>query len=298
MLSSTRKTSDPIAPSELVLNADGSVYHLKLLPEQVARKIIVVGDQDRVARISQHFEQVEHKIENREFVTHTGTFNGTPVTALSTGIGCDNIDIVLNELDAAVNIDLNMRLPKSDHTTLEIVRLGTSGSLQEDIPVDSFVVSEYGLGFDGLLHFYQPQYEADELEVKAEFLKGVNWPRELNDPYLVKANPELLQIIGKGLVKGITATANGFYAPQGRELRLSAAFPDINDRLRDFSWNEKRITNFEMETSALYGLSSLLGHKACTVCAIIANRYRKEYSKDYKKSVDELIGLVLQRLTA
>lgn len=280
------------------MNDDGSIYHLKLHKEQVAEKIIVVGDQDRVKAISSNFETIEHEVQNREFVTHTGTFNGTRVTALSTGIGCDNIDIVINELDAIFNIDLDSRIPNTEHTSLEIVRLGTSGALQEDIPVDSFVVSEYGLGFDGLLHFYSPEYEPDESDLGEAFIRDMSWPAAMNRPYFVKADAGLLERIGNGYTKGITATANGFYGPQGRELRLSAAVPEMNDLLRDFRWNDKRVTNFEMETSALYGLGSMLGHRTCTVCAIIANRYRKEYSKNYKLAVQDLIGSVLERLTA
>lgn len=293
-----RKSGEPIAPSELVLNPDGSIYHLKLLPKQIAQKIIVVGDQGRVELISNRFDTIEHKVQSREFVTHTGTFNGYQITALSTGIGCDNIDIVLNELDAAVNIDLEKRTIKETHTQLEIVRLGTSGALQEDIPVDSFVVSDYGLGFDGLLHFYKTTYEPDELELTETVKQQLNWPAYLNPPYAIKANSELHDRIGNGMKSGITATANGFYGPQGRELRLDTALHDFNSELRAFSWQDNRITNFEMETSALYGLSAMLGHKACTVCAIIANRYRKEYSKDYKVAINELIDIVLARLTA
>ncbi len=287
-----------IAESELVLNPDGSVYHIKLQPEHIANDIIVVGDQGRVQRISSHFDHIECKIANREFVTHTGTYKGKRVTALSTGIGTDNIDIVINELDALVNIDLATRRHKTEHQSLNIVRLGTSGSLQEDIPVDSFVVSEYGLGFDGLLHFYDGTFDADEEALQKAFIDQLEWGNVLNTPYFVRSSNALMEKIGEGMMKGITATANGFYGPQGRVLRLPVKYQSLNEKLRDFSYNGHRITNFEMETSGLYGLGSMLGHNTCTVCAIIANRYKREYSKDYHVAVDELIDLVLDRLTS
>jgi uridine phosphorylase len=290
--------SQPIAESELILNKDGSIYHLALRPEHIADNLIVVGDQDRVARISSHFERIEHQISNREFVTHTGYYKGKRVTALSTGIGCDNIDIVLNELDAIVNIDLETKLPKTEHKALNILRLGTSGSLQADIPVDSFVASKYGLGMDGLLGFYETEYDADETELCEQIKSHTNWHADSNPPYMVKASSTLLQKIGHDMTQGITATANGFYGPQGRVLRLNTKAEGFNELLRSFSHNGERITNFEMETSALYGLSALLGHNACTVCAIIANRYAKAYSKDYKQTIDNLIEIVLDRLTA
>jgi len=296
MINSSIKHNTPLLPSELILNPDGSIYHLNLLPEDIADDIIVVGDQHRVERISSFFDKIDVKKEKREFVTHTGWYKGKRITALSTGIGCDNIDIVINELDAIVNIDLHTRKIKETPRKLNIVRLGTSGALQADIPVDSFVISSFGLGFDGLAQFYTTNFEKDELELQQEFVRQVNWKKELNQPYFVKANHELLQRLEEGMIKGITATANGFYGPQGRSLRLAPNVPDLNEKLNEFLYKEHRITNFEMETSALYALSSMLGHSAVTVCAIIANRFTKTFSEDYKKTVDKLIEVVLERL--
>jgi len=285
-----------IKESELVLNPDGSVYHLKLKPEHVAPNVIVVGDQGRVEVISQHFEKVEHKIQNREFLTHTGYYRGERITVLSTGIGTDNIDIVINELDAAVNIDLEKRVQKEKHTALNIVRLGTSGALQEDIPVDTYVASAYGLGFDGLLHFYQYDEGLTETAMEDAFMKHTAWNERLARPYIVAGSDELLKRVAADLKKGITATAHGFFGPQGRELRIPLAFPGLNDKMAAFSHNGQRITNFEMETSALYALGRILGHNTLTVCNIIANRARKEYSENYQESVKKMIGYVLDKL--
>jgi uridine phosphorylase len=287
-----------IAESELIINPDGSIFHLHLQPEQLADTVLLVGDQGRVDSISKYFDKVEHKVQNREFTTHTGYFNGKRISALSTGIGTDNIDIVLNELDALVNIDLKTRTINPTKKSLDLIRLGTSGALQEHIPVDSFVVSAYGLGFDGLLNFYETnQHPYFEKELAQHFVSQVNWPPQFNTPYLVKGDATLIQLLEQGMHKGITATASGFYGPQGRQLRLAPAIDGLNEKLTRFEKNGLKITNFEMETSALYGLGALLGHKTATVCAIIANRIRKEYSKDYKVTVDKLIQLTLQRLT-
>ncbi|WP_258540861.1 nucleoside phosphorylase [Parvicella tangerina] len=296
MIRTEVRHSQPIAPSELIITPEGAIYHLNLRPEQIAKNVIVVGDQYRVERISSHFDKVDHKVSKREFVTHTGWYKGKHITALSTGIGCDNVDIVINELDALANIDLNSRLPKDSHTSLNIVRLGTSGALQEDIPVDSFVASTHGLGFDGLMGFYDARFEEDEIELLQSFKQQVDWPADCNPPYIVKASEDLLSRIGNDMYQGITATANGFYGPQGRSLRLKPKVDDLNERLNKFEHNGHRITNFEMETSALYSLSSMLGHHAVTVCAIIANRFAKTYSKDYHIPVDELIVKVLDRI--
>jgi len=287
---------DPIAKSELVLNPDGSIYHLKLLPEQLADTILVVGDQDRVEVISSFFDSIECKVKNREFVTHTGMFNGKRVSALSTGIGTDNIDIVINELDALVNIDLKNRVLFEKKKSLNIVRIGTSGTIQADIPVDSVVVSSFGLGFDGLLHFYQEGFTAEEKHLCDQIIKHLNLPLEINQPYISKANDALFEKLSDGHFTGITATASGFYGPQGRKLRLQPAIADLNERLMEFSLGSHRITNFEMETSALYGLGRLLGHNICTACAIIANRAIGEYSKDYKPVIKKLIQTTLERL--
>lgn len=288
--------SHPIAESELIINPDGSVYHLHLRPEQLAPNVIVVGDQGRVETVSAHFDSITHRVQNREFVTHTGKFRGKDFTVLSTGIGTDNIDIVLNELDALVNIDLKTRTIWEKKTSLRIVRIGTSGALQGDIPVDSFVVSSHGMGLDGLLNYYAGLDLCDEPEIARAFMEHAGWSKGLPYPYVVKASPTLLELLGHDQICGITATAPGFYGPQGRQLRLAPALADLNEKLGSFRHNEERITNFEMETSALYGLGRLLGHECCTVCAIIANRVARQYSKDYKTTVDRLIRLVLERM--
>jgi uridine phosphorylase len=292
-------TSDsPVEPSELIVTPEGAIYHLNLLPEQIANTIIVVGDQNRVHEISRHFSRIDHQVSNREFITHTGIYNNKPISVLSTGIGTDNIDIVLNELDALVNFNLKTRTIKKEKTSLNIVRLGTSGSLQPNIPVDCAVVSKYAIGFDGVLPFYKTSYETDELSLIDAFKKHTKWDAALNPPYAVKANDALFDLIQRDNYTGITATANGFYGPQGRILRLQPFNAQLNELYSSFEWNGLKLTNYEMETSALYGLAGLLGHNACTICAIIANRYIKEYSRDYHQTLDKLIGTLLDRLTA
>jgi uridine phosphorylase len=285
-----------IAESELIVNPDGSIYHLHLRPEHIADDIIVVGDPQRVEIISNYFDNIEHKIYNREFVTHTGTINGKRITALATGIGTDNIDIVINELDAIVNIDLEKRIPKKEHRSLNIVRLGTSGALQADIPVDSFVFSQYGLGLDGLLNFYENRDQVIDTELTEAFFEYSKWNQDLAKPYIVRGSKMLEERIANGMFKGITATAPGFYGPQGRILRLPLMQKNINSSLENFQFNGNRITNFEMETSALYGLGGMLGHNTATVCAIIANRYTKTFSQNYKQTVVKLIELLLERM--
>ncbi|HPH81280.1 MAG TPA: nucleoside phosphorylase [Flavobacteriales bacterium] len=284
--------------SELVLNPDGSIYHLKLQPEQLADTVIVVGDQGRVETISKHFDVIECRVQNREFVTHTGTYRGKRISAISTGIGTDNLDIVMNELDALVNIDLKNRVIRDTHHSLDIVRIGTSGTLVKDIPVDSVIVSTHGLGFDGLLHFYSFQENEREQAILSAILKQLHLPESLNRPYLVESDPVLFSKLSPGFFTGITATACGFYGPQGRTLRLTPAVPDLNERMMGFKHQDLLITNFEMETSALFGLSRLLGHRSATACAIIANRASLEYSKDYKPVIENLITSVLDRLSA
>lgn len=287
----------PIAETELILNSNGSVYHLQLLPEHIAENIIIVGDQGRVETVSKFFDTIDIKIQNREFVTHTGTFKGKRIMVLSSGIGTDNIDILVNELDAAVNIDLKTRTIKEKQTSLNIVRIGTSGALQKDIPVDNFVVSSHGLGFDGLLNYYLDLSKINDNAISEAFIGQTNWNKNLPYPYAIKGSEKLIERIGFDLIKGITATAPGFYGPQGRKLRLTPWVEDFNQQLTDFEYNGNRITNFEMETSALYGLGALLGHQTCTVCAIIANRVAKQYSRNYHAAVEQLIQLVLERLT-
>lgn len=283
--------------SELIINPDGSVYHIKLRPEDVAPTVILVGDQHRVPVVSKYFDVIEVKKENREFVTHTGTLNGKRLTVASTGIGTDNIDIVINELDAAVNIDLERREPKEKHTALNLVRLGTSGALQPDIEVDSFVASAFGLGFDGLLHFYQYPENLVENDLAEAFIKQTGWNTRLPYPYVVKASSNLLEKLAYDLKSGITATANGFYGPQGRQLRIPLAYPELNQAIENFEHKGHRIVNFEMETSALFALGGILGHNTLTICDIIANRVTRQFSRDYKASVEKMIRLVLERLT-
>ena len=288
---------EKIGDSELILNPDGSVYHLNLKPENIAQDIIFVGDQNRVNRISKHFNQVDFETQKREFKTTTGWFNSKRFTIISTGIGPDNIDIVMNELDALVNIDLKTRTIKPNCTSLNIVRIGTSGSLQAEIPVDSFVIAQYGLGFDGLIHTYQNE-KVLEREMEDAFINLTNYPSTRARPYIIKGSSLLEnKLFSDRTFMGITATANGFYGPQGRKLRLNLNRPDLNDRLKDFNFNGIKITNLEMETSAIYGLSKLLGHEALSLNAIIANRVTKEFSKNPYKVIDELILYTLKKLS-
>ncbi|MDD2634155.1 MAG: nucleoside phosphorylase [Bacteroidales bacterium] len=285
-----------IEKSELIINNDGSIFHLHLKPEQLAKDIILVGDPGRVALISEHFDKIEHKVQNREFITHTGTYKGKRISALATGIGTDNVDIVLNELDALVNIDLNKRIAKENHTKLNLIRLGTSGGLQKDLDVDTFLMSEMAIGFDGLLNFYEDRAKIGNDDIENAFLKHMDWNPRIATPYFVNASESLMQRIDQGFKRGYTISAPGFYGPQGRELRLKIQDSKINDKIRSFRFEGKRITNYEMESSALFGLSALLGHNAATVCVIIANRYAKQYSKDYKPFVKNLIKIVLDNL--
>ncbi len=282
--------------SELILNPDGSLYHLLLRPEHLAGKIILVGDPQRVPLVSSFFDKVEFKFENREIVTHTGYLNNVRLTVMSTGMGPDNIDIVMNELDALVNVDLNTRTIKEKHTSLDIVRLGTSGALQADIPIDSFAMATHGLGIDGLLHFYKHGDIGDE-KMAGAFEKQVQWPKALPAPYAVKGSESLEAILGEGFIKGITITAPGFYGPQGREIRLKAAYPEMNERISEFRYNDQRIINFEMETSALYAFGKMLGHNTLTVCSILANRINETYSHNPKEATLKLIRLLLGKLS-
>ncbi|MFT4660979.1 MAG: uridine phosphorylase [Patiriisocius sp.] len=285
-----------LAKSELILNKDGSAYHISLRDEHVKENVIVVGDMGRVERVSKHFDTVTDTIHNREFFTKIGVYKGKEITVMSTGIGTDNIDIAVHELDVAVNIDPIKREFREKKRSLNIIRIGTSGALQEDIEVDSFVAGKYGLGFDGLLNFYDVKYDKEEISLRDAFIYHSAYPERLTKPYIVESNQDLRLKIAYGMTMGITATASGFYGPQGRILRLPLKYEELNSAYTSFEWKGERITNFEMETSALYGLSSLLGHNAVTVCAIIANRLRGEFSADYKKTVDGLIETVLDRL--
>jgi uridine phosphorylase len=286
-----------ILPSELILNLDGSVYHLNLKPENIAHNIIFVGDQDRVPKVSKHFDSIEFETQKREFRTITGVYKGTRMSVISTGIGPDNIDIVMNELDALVNIDLKNRTVKKEHIQLNIVRIGTSGSLQKYIPVDSFVLAKFGLGFDGMLHSYDCEHIL-ESDFEDAFIAHTNWSVRKARPYIVK-NSKILEekLAGDKVFIGVTATAVGFYGPQGRVLRLALQDPKLNSKIDSFEYNNMKITNLEMETSAIYGLSKLLGHNACSMNAIIANRANGTFSKTPYKPVEELIIYTLNKLS-
>lgn len=285
-----------IQSSELILNPDGSVYHLNLKPEHIANDIIFVGDQNRVEKITKFFDSIEFSTQKREFKTQTGIFKGKRITVMSTGIGPDNIDIVVNELDALVNINLETRQPKEELTSLNIIRIGTSGSLQKDIPVDSFVMSKYGLGLDNMLRSYKIDRITEEALGEA-FLLHTNWDIRKGKPYVVRCSEKLEKLIESDRIfKGITATAGGFYGPQGRVLRLEIQDPELNNKMDNFNFNDNRITNLEMETAAIYGLSALLGHNALSLNAIIANRASGTFSEDPYKVVDELIAYTLDKL--
>ncbi len=286
-----------IEASELILNADGSVFHLHIKPGELAKNVILVGDPGRVETVAAFFDSVETSASNREFVFKTGSYKGKRFTVLSTGIGTDNIDIVLNELDALVNVDFETRTAKDQTEFLNIVRIGTSGSLQTDLPVDSWLLSRKAIGLDGLLNFYANTEKIYDQDLEEAFTTGLNWFSRLATPYVVDADPALFSLLsGKPVNTGITLSAPGFYGPQGREIRLPLQDPTINKKLSEFRYQGFRITNYEMECSAIYGLSMLLGHRAATICAIIANREAGTYSKDYKLVVKELIHFVLDRL--
>jgi uridine phosphorylase len=286
-----------IEPSELIINPDGSIFHLHMKPEQLAVNIILVGDPGRVKMIASFFDKIESETENREFVSATGYYGLKRITVLSTGIGTDNIDIVVNELDALVNIDLITRQVKKDQCSMNIIRIGTSGGLQGDIPVDAFLASKKAIGFDGLLNFYDKRNEVSDLPFEAAFKSFVGWNQLLPSPYVVESDDDLFsKIVDNEFVSGITISAPGFYGPQGRKLRLETADPLINDKIEAFRYKDQRITNYEMECSAIYGLSKLMGHKALTVCIIIANRVSKKANEDYKPVMVKLVKKVLDRI--
>ena len=283
-----------IAESELIINPDGSIFHLHIKPGQVASTIILVGDPGRVHKISSFFDEILYQGENREFVWKTGTYKKTLFTVLSTGIGTDNIDIVLTELDALVNVDFETRTVKDKKQSLKIIRIGTSGSLQADIPVDSLLISEKAMGFDGLLNYYDGRNKVCDLEFESEFVKYVNLNPLYAAPYVIDADNELVsKLKNDSVIMGVTISAPGFYAPQGRIVRLQLAQPNLNEKITNFEFKGKKITNFEMECSAIYGLSALLGHKAATVCVIIANRFAGTFSKNYEIPMKKLIVHVL-----
>lgn len=284
-------------PSELIINNDGSAFHLHITPEQLAQKIILVGDPGRVSLVASHFTNIECDVQSREFHTITGTYQGKRITVMSTGIGCDNIDIVVNELDALTNIDFNSRTEKNPIRSLEIVRIGTCGGLQPNTPVGSFIISVKSIGFDGLLNFYAGRNEVCDLAFEKAFTQHMNWNPQLCAPYVIDADKELTdRIAGNDMVRGVTIACGGFYGPQGRELRIPLADPRQNEKVENFEYDGLRITNFEMESSALAGLSRLLGHKATTCCIVVANRLIKEANPNYKNTIDNLIKTVLDRI--
>lgn len=285
------------AESELIINADGSVFHLHVKPGQLADKVILVGDPGRVALVASHFQQVECDVRSREFHTVTGTYNGKRVSVVSTGIGCDNIDIVVNELDALTNIDFQTREQKPELCSLTIVRVGTCGGLQPDTPTGTYIASVKSIGFDGLLNFYAGRDEVCDLDFERQFTNHMNWNPQLCAPYVIDNDPELIErIAGNDMVRGVTIACGGFYGPQGRELRVPLADPNQNRKIEAFEYKGLRITNFEMESSALAGLSQLMGHHAMTCCMVVANRRAKEANTEYKNSIDSLIRLVLDRI--
>ena len=284
-----------IAETELILTSENKIYHLNLTKNEIADTIILVGDPERVKLISNKFNSIEHKIQNREFITHTGTLNGKRISVIATGIGPDNIDIVVNELDALANINFETRTINTKKKTLNLIRLGTSGAIQKDIKIDTFIVSLFGLGFDNIAHFYESK-EIINYDMSNKFKEFANWPEKLSNPYAVKASDNLLSLF-PDIKKGITATAPGFYGPQGRTLRLNTHITNLHQKMERFNYNKNRITNFEMETSALYYLGQSLGHNTITICAIMANRLTKEYSSNYKETVEELIDITLKRIS-
>lgn len=283
--------------SELLINPDGSIFHLHLKPEQLADTVLLVGDPGRVLMISSFFDTIECQIENREFVTVTGSYKGKRISVVGTGIGTDNIDIVLNELDALVNIDLTTRLEKEVKKSLTIIRIGTCGGLQPDLPVGTFLVSEKSIATDGMLYFYEGFEKINDAMFQMEFEAQTVWPDYFNVPLVVNSDTELVnKIAGKTMKRGVTISANGFYGPQGRRLRIPLKMPDLVAKIEDFSFENYKITNFEMESSAVAGLSALLGHKAMTVCLVIANRKAKKANVDYQDAMKKLVSTVLERL--
>lgn len=285
------------AESELIINSDGSIFHLHLLPEQLADKVILVGDPGRVSVVASHFETKECEVESREFHTITGTYKGKRITVVSTGIGCDNIDIVMNELDALANIDFQTRHLKPTLRSLTLVRIGTCGGLQEYTPVGTYIASEKSIGFDGLLNYYAGRNENCDLDFEEAFKQHMNWNPQKGAPYVIDADKDTLErVAGDDMVRGVTIACGGFFGPQGRELRIPLSDPDQNAKVESFEYQGYRITNFEMESSALAGLAKLMGHRALTCCMVIANRRAKEANTGYKNSIDGLIKIVLDRI--
>ena len=286
-----------IEESELIIRDDGSVFHLNMKPSQLADRVILVGDPGRVELIASRFDSVESRTSNREFVSVTGSYQGKRITVLSTGIGTDNIDIVMNELDALVNIDLATRTVNDTLRSLTIVRIGTCGGMQEDVPLGSFVASEYSIGIDGVLNFYAGRDAVSDLDMERAFVTATDWNPQKAAPYVVKADDELTdRIAADDMIRGMTISANGFYAPQGRVVRLQLDDPDVNSKIRAFRYGDLKVCNYEMEGSLIAGLSRMMGHKALTVCCVIANRFAKEANVNYKGGIECLIDKVLHRI--
>ena len=288
----------PIGPSELIINADRSIYHLNILAEDIADTVILVGDQNRVEKVSRYFDTIEVQKQRREFITHTGTLNSKRISVVSTGIGTDNIDIVINEIDALFNIDFDTRTIKEDLTQIDFVRIGTSGAVQPDIPLDAFVLSEYAIGFDNVLHFYESE-KVQHPDIQLAFIDHTDWSVYKSIPYVVTSDLVFTeQLYSDRVVKGFTGSNVGFYGPQGRSLRLSLEDNELIDKISSFEYEGRRITNFEMETSAIYGLASLLGHRAASLNSILANRTTGQFSENPAKAIDSLIQYTLEKLTS
>lgn len=282
-------------PSELTLNEQGKVYHLNVGNGDIAPTVILVGDQDRVALVASFFDTITYQTQHREFATTTGTYKGMPISVVSHGIGCDNIDIVLTELDAAVNIDLASRTIKKTHTSLKLIRIGTCGALQEDIPVGSAIISKYAIGMDGVANFYEFERSVNEIQALEHFKNKSNWPNDLVIPYISEANPAMVDALKDLGTIGITITANGFYGPQGRAIRLPLKHKTFKDHIRQFEWDHLKVTNLEMETSALLSLGKALGHQATTICLALANRYNNTFESNFDVKMKALIATVLDK---
>lgn len=288
-----------IPASQLVLNNEGAVYHLGLHPEELADDVILVGDPGRVGEIATFFDKIELKRQNRELITCTGYFNGKRITVMSTGMGTDNLDIVMNELDTLANIDLKTRMPKEEHRSLNLIRIGTCGALQPDIEVgDSYVATRYAIGLDGLIYFYEKNKDVNEIAMRDAFIEQLDYPKDLPLPYVVEGSKTLFDQIAQGYYQGVTATAPGFYGPQGRTLRMHLAYPENNRKIEAFSYQGWRVCNFEMESSALYGLGKMMGHNCLTICVVIANRVTEKFSTDYHPYMKKLVLNTLERLSA
>ena len=286
-----------IAESELIINSDGSIFHLHIRPEQLARNVILVGDPGRVAMFKPYFQTLECEGASREFVWATGVYNNSRITVLSTGIGTDNIDIVMTELDALANIDFATREVKPEHTTLNVVRLGTCGALQPEIPLGAFILSHISIGFDGLMNWYANREEVTNVDMEQAFMKHMNWPKDLPTPYFVSASQKLIDLFADSTVRGMTISSPGFYGPQGRVVRQGLAMPNMLEDIESFRYEDRKITNFEMEGSAIAGIAGHLGHEAITVCCAIAHRYLKDANTDNKPRVAQLVKLVLDKIS-